>query len=352
MKILFLPKYNIDGASSRYRTYQYLSIFNNLKYGVSSFFPYGYIVKMNSIWYKFFCFIYLIIRRSVVIVFQSCKYDLIVIEKELIPYFPPILEYILHLCHKKFVFDFDDAIYINYENHKLSFIRWLFGKKIQKIVSMASGITTGSPELTSYLSHFNSKVIEIPTSIDLEKYKLSTPKYIQNYTIGWIGSRSTSKHIDTIAEVLLHFISLHKDVELRLIGYYGTVFQDKERVSIIPWNAKTELHEILQFHVGLMPLTDSPFEHGKCGFKLIQYMACAKPTISTPFSANIKIDSGKGNLFASTQKEWLVSLINVYSNRIFYENVGKRNRINVEENYSIQGNKYKYIELFKSITEI
>ena len=351
MRILFLPKYDIDGASSRYRTHQYLSVFN-IKYKVSSFFPYGYIGRMNKMKYKVAYAIYSIMRRIVIVASQSYKYDLIVIEKELIPYFPPILEYILHLCHKKFVLDFDDAIYINYVCHNFSLIRWLLGRKIPYIASWASGITTGSPELTSYLLSFNSNIIEIPTSIDLDKYKLYSPKPTNKYVIGWIGSRSTSKHLDTIAEVLLRFISYHKEAELHLIGYYGTAFRNAERVLLIPWNAKTEFHEMLQFHVGLMPLIDLPFEHGKCGFKLVQYMACAKPTISTPFPANVKIDGGNGNLFASTSEEWFISLETVCSKRFFYENVGRRNRLCVERNYSIQMNQNKYLEFFKLIVDL
>ena len=38
-----------------------------------------------------------------------------------------------------------------------------------------------------------------------------------------------------------------------------------------------------------MPLPDSPWTRGKCGYKLIQYMACAKPVVASAVGANLNI---------------------------------------------------------------
>ena len=169
--------------------------------------------------------------------------------------------------------------------------------------------------------------------------------------IGWIGSRSTSQHLDSIADVLIDFILTHSNAKLHLIGYYGKAFENFKNISIIQWDAMTELTDILEFTIGIMPLIDRPFEHGKCGFKLIQYMACEKPTISTPFIANLKIDNGNGNLFASTDKEWNECLEWGYNNRASLEEVGKKNRKTVVEKYSIQNNHSKYIDFYNSIVK-
>ena len=40
-----------------------------------------------------------------------------------------------------------------------------------------------------------------------------------------------------------------------------------------------------------MPLPDSPWERGKCGFKLIQYMAAGLPVVASPVGVNDRIVS-------------------------------------------------------------
>ena len=45
----------------------------------------------------------------------------------------------------------------------------------------------------------------------------------------------------------------------------------------------------ISFDVGIMPLPDEPWPRGKCGFKLIQYMACGLPVVALPVGANAEI---------------------------------------------------------------
>ena len=98
-----------------------------------------------------------------------------------------------------------------------------------------------------------------------------------------------------------------------------------------------------------MPLIDAPFERGKCGFKLIQYMACGIPTISTPLEANVKINRDNLNLFANTPSEWISALEQVYSNPRKYADIGVKNRKIVEKYYCTQTNTDKYLTIFGDI---
>ncbi|GHT64217.1 glycosyl transferase [Bacteroidia bacterium] len=351
MKILFLPKYNIDGASSRYRTYQYLHLFrkNNIKCIVSSFFLLGHVKNHRKCpLFNYLLFPFCALRRTIILPY--CFFvDLIIIEKEITPYFPPMFEFLLRIFKRKFLLDYDDAVYYCYKDNPNIFIKKLLSKKIDTIMSLASGVITGSPSLTMFASQFNAKVLEIPTSIDIDNYILYNSMESNIFIIGWIGSFATSQYIDTIEEALLSFLQQTENTYLHLIGYKGNLAKKNSRIKIIPWSSDTEITELQKMNVGIMPLDDTPFAHGKCGFKLIQYMASQKPTISTPFEANIKIDSGNGNLFASTQNDWLVALLECYKNYEKYKQIGIENWRKVYDFYTIQSNWKKYIDFYGNL---
>lgn len=121
--------------------------------------------------------------------------------------------------------------------------------------------------------------------------------------------------------------------------------------KVCEWSAEKEAEIIHSFDVGIMPLLDTDFNKGKCGFKLIQYMACGIPTISTPLIANVKINRNKKNLHASNADEWLASFEKIIEQKEYYrEIVGKENREIAKNFYSAEANYTKYIRLFSQLS--
>lgn len=99
-----------------------------------------------------------------------------------------------------------------------------------------------------------------------------------------------------------------------------------------------------------MPLLDNNFNKGKCGFKLIQYMASGVPTISTPFQSNIDIDNGNGNLFASSIEEWETSINEMIDNYKYFKSIGQKNIETIKNKYSIESNVFYIDSIIKSIS--
>jgi glycosyltransferase involved in cell wall biosynthesis len=351
-KIVFLPKYSAKSPSSRYRIYQYLQFYEKeFKIRIypllgDSYFDYLYGKKVN----KLFLVLYVLfsyIKRALLILFAQQNTIFYVGGGEFFPYFFSLFEKYLKFRRIPFVLDFDDAIFHNYDDNKNSIIRLLLNKKIPKAIAAASYIVTGSPYLTSYASQFNRNVIEIPTSIDINKYTVKDVSSRKKFQIGWIGSKTTSKNILGIVPALKKVMS-EIDCEIVLIGFDAGLHLDID-CKVKQWNEDWEVEDIKQFDVGIMPLDDTLFNRGKCGFKLIQYMACGLSTISTPLEANIKIDQGNGNLFASTNCEWYDKFVYIYNNKELFSEVGRLNRETVKKHYSIQSNCQKYIDLIYSL---
>ena len=350
MKITCFPKYYKNSASSRYRTYQYVDSFNE-KHDIEvyPFFDEKYSPGNGS--KKIKDLIYLFrryIKRLFVLISKHRQTDLFFVEKEFFLLFH-LKDFFTNTFRIKYILDYDDAIFHKYDNSKNKAIKFLLENKIKNLVSSARAVCTGSSYLTRYALNYNENVFEIPTSIDLENYDTSKVKSQKNkFIVGWIGSKTTSKNLFELKESINKITNIDSEIVFHFIGFdnLSKHYFEGFPIVFIDWEDKKECEQIAKFDIGIMPLEDKLFNHGKCAFKLIQYMACAKPTISTPFESNLNVDKGNGNLFASSEEDWVESILKIKSNYDFYQKIGLKNRQTVVEHYSTQANAKKYLEVF------
>ena len=343
------------GPSSRYRIYSYLSYYEKvgLKVEISPLFGDWYLKSLWNHHSKFsilFKILYVYVCRVFKILFLSSD-SLVYVGAELFPYCPFGIEKYLKLRKIPYIVEFDDAIFHNYDHNKRKILRKLLKDKTAKVIRNATAVITGCPYLTRYALQWNQNVLEIPTSIDADKYDYPLANE-DMFVVGWIGSPSSSLYLSYVIDALKCFAQ-HYQFELRLVGF-DTKYEkllDGINYKIVRWTNETEVNEMSKFSVGIMPLPDTPFARGKCAFKLVQYMALGIPTISTPLESNVHIDANCGNLFASTPKEWEKSLVDVYLHREKYRMVGDKNKKIAMERYTFQANWKKYIKLFENIDD-
>lgn len=356
--IIYFTKYTEKGPSSRYRSFQYKDILEkefDIKY--YSLFNDDYIQNLYTNRKTNYFQIFIAYFRRII---QVLKYlgtnNIVFIEYELLPYFPSILEYLLFKSKVRIILDYDDAIFHNYDLHSNSLIRYLFGNKIYKIVKYANTVITGSPYLSSHLNRFTNNIVEIPTSINYANYTsnfhLESNK--DEITIGWIGSKSTSINIINIKEVIKIIYKLNPNITFKLMGFDDNLKSQLElpNVQFYNWTTQEELIFLREIDLGIMPLEDTSFNRGKCGFKLIQYMAMGKPTLSTPLEANVKINRNNSNLFATSKEEWVQSINKFISYLSFYREVGLKNQKIVEKYYSVEANSIIYIKIFNQLFNV
>lgn len=79
-------------------------------------------------------------------------------------------------------------------------------------------------------------------------------------------------------------------------------------------------------------------------------MALEIPTIMSPVGVNTEIiQDGINGFLASSEQEWFDKLSLLIESKELREQVGKAGRKTVIENYSVEANKQKYLELFNKI---
>lgn len=352
-KILFLTKYERNGASSRYRSLQYIPYLESqgLNCIVSPLFDDTYLTRLYTSKQRSSIDLLTALTRRFKALLTLHQFNLLVIEKELIPYTPAWLEQLLNAFSIPYVVDYDDAIFHQYDQHQNSLIRRILGSKIASVMRHAQLVIAGNQYLANYAHQAGAKAVEvIPTVIDLTKYPQQKVINQDQFTIGWIGSPSTFQYVEDLIPTLAT-VCANGQAKVLLIGV-NQIPKHSDWLESRPWSEANEVAYLQECDVGIMPLPDSPWERGKCGLKLIQYMACHLPVIASPVGVNTEIvEPGKNGYLASTQEEWINALTLLRNDKQLRLQMGREGRKKVETHYCLQVTAPRLAHLFQQLIE-
>jgi len=353
MKVLLLSRYGRLGASSRVRFYQYIPYLeaHGINVTVSSFVGDDYLLRLYSGRKQPGGNLIQSYASRLAQIIRSAKFDLIWVEKELFPYLFSWGEALLHSLKIPYVVDYDDATFHVYDQHPNRIVRALLGNKIDKVMRSAALVIAGNDYLAERAKQAGAKRIEyLPSVVDLDRYFPSPNPRGDTFTVGWIGSPSTVQYLKLI-ETALAEVCRNSNTRLVLVGSGDVILKDVP-LETRPWREDTEIDDIHSFDVGIMPLVDDPWERGKCGFKLIQCMACGLPVVASPVGVNRQIiDHETTGFLASTSDDWARALIYLRDNREMCGRMGLSARDKIAAEYSLQVNAPRLFELLRSVVK-
>lgn len=335
-------------GSSRMRSYQYFPYLEKegCKITVKPFFDDAYLKDLYDGKKNRTSVVKSYIRRFFVL-FSIGQFDRIVIEKEIFPFLPAFAELILKILRVKYIVDYDDAIFHNYDQSPNKFIRKFLGNKIDKVMRYSDVVVAGNSYLAERSKKAGAKKIEIiPTVIDLNRYSVVEKQNADPFIVGWIGTKSTfEKHLAPQKEWLVEFLEKNSDSELHVMGIPENQ-NWHERVKWIPWSESSEIAFIQNLDVGIMPLQDSLWEKGKCAYKLIQYAACGIPGVTSDVGMNREVTiPNQTGFLANTVEEWIRYILEMKNNPLKKQELGANARKLVEEKYCIQVTAKKWIRV-------
>lgn len=261
--------------------------------------------------------------------------QLVWVEKELFPFLPGVLEHWLAWAGVPYAVDYDDATFHRYDTHRSALVRRLLGRRLWPLIRAARLVTAGNAYLADYARRAGAPNVSlVPTVLDVDHYALSDEPDAAELRIGWIGSPSTAAYLRLVAEPLQR-LARERPIRLVVIGAEAIPSMDVP-VEHHPWSASTESALLGGVHLGIMPLTDGPWERGKCGYKLIQYLACGKPVIASPVGVNRAIATPAVGLLANNPDQWLAALRRLGADAALRRRLGRAGRARVEARYSLQ----------------
>jgi len=356
-KILFIAAHRPERSpSQRYRFEQY---FNFLK-------DHGYELKLSfiineeddKIFYgkghilgKLFITLKSTLKRMNDIL-KCRKVDIVFVQREAFMMGTIFFEKMFSKTNAKFVYDFDDSIWLLDTSDSNKKWEWLKNPdKTKKIIKISDLIFAGNSYLGDYAKQYNDQVKIVPTTIDTHIFNRKTEyKNNESICIGWSGSHTTIKHFEEAIPILKKIKEKYKNkVYFKVMGdpLYSNLELD---IKGIPWSNATETEIIESFDIGIMPLPDDQWVKGKCGLKGLSYMALEVPTIMSNIGVNTEIIiDGINGYLASTEDEWIIKLSQLIDSYELRKQLGSNARKTVQENYSVDSQKNRYLSYFNEL---
>ena len=237
---------------------------------------------------------------------------------------------------RKLVYDLDDAVMFRdpFRGEPVSNVR---RRRFRHTVRAADAVTAGNEYLAARVREDSPDAFcrVIPTPVDTARY---TPVAVPHggFRVGWIGSRATRGYLTLVAEPLRRVLAARSDAVVAVMADAPPSQLAGVPFEFTPWSEDAEVPFLQSLDAGLMPLSDDPFSRGKCGFKLLQYLACGVPAVASPVGVNVDMCAeGEGRL-ASSAEEWTDALLAIAADPGAARAATLRARDGVAERWSVR----------------
>ena len=315
LTIGFLPLYDINGPSSRYRVFQFLQPLEQQGFQCR-FIPAPQRNLFKRLTY---------LPRLFLLALQS---DVLFIQKRTLPIW--VLNRLVHL-NPRIIYDFDDAIYLQ-PAHK---------DCLDEMLRRVKMVIAGNEYLASYARKYQSQVVVIPTVVDTDRYKpgVKAPRFgNERVILGWIGSDPNADGLELLLPVFQWLEWRYgSGLVMRIIAGKNWRANPSVPIVYVPWSLEISLNELQRFDIGLAPLRDTEWNRGKCGLKLIQYMAVGIPAVASPVGVQSQIvEHNRSGFLVSSLEDWRSALVNLIENKLLRLQMGNEARRRAEACYSVR----------------
>lgn len=264
------------------------------------------------------------------------SFDLVVVYRESAPVGPPLFERVLRMLGVRFVFDFDDAIFlgpIHPANRRWSWLR--DPSRVAETARRATAVIAGNAYLADWAREHNPNVTIITTPVDAGRHHPATESKVgRPVVLGWVGSSTTAPYLRLLDDVLTE-LERRADFVVRVVG--GQYEHPAVAVDVRPYAIETEPSELEDFDIGLLPEPDDSWTRGKGAFKALLYMATGVPVVASRVGVNPNVViEGETGFCVSGVAEWVAALEQLVTDPSLRERMGRAGRERAERLYSLE----------------
>jgi glycosyltransferase involved in cell wall biosynthesis len=266
--------------------------------------------------------------------------DVVFFQRPLIEYPTTIVER-LAARGRASLFDFDDAFFVDFGGRR----------KLRQIVSLVDQVIAGNRYLAEEAG-VPEKTTVIPTIVDTDRFRAQPPRDARGreVVVGWTGLHRNYPQLLSAAPGIGRALR-RTGARLLIISNAPPPRALKEMgAEYLPWRADSELEDLARIDIGLMPLPDTIFTRGKCAFKLIQYMALARPGVASPVGANREVvTDGVDGFLPANDAQWEEGLTRLIEDPDLRARIGGAARARIEAAYSLAAVLPRYLQVLARV---
>ena len=260
--------------------------------------------------------------------------DLVLVQRKL---FAPWEVATLRRASARLWLDVDDALWMRDSFSGRGFADRKRNNRFKSAVRNADLILCGNEFLADAARSLrgDANAVILATTVELARYRPSAGARAPEVTrLVWVGSSSTLPGLGPIHAPLQRLGATLTGLRLRVLCDRFPVLPGLI-VEQVPWSESTEADAIAECDIGISYVPDDPWSRGKCGLKILQYMAAGLPVIANPVGVHPQMVShGVSGLLASTPEEWENAVRLLSGDPELRKKMGRAARRIVEERYS------------------
>lgn len=269
-------------------------------------------------------------------------HEIVYLERELIPYVCPEPEQFVRLLNPSMIFDFDEAVYLNYPTEQ---------NPIPQLLKMSEAVIAGNEILGTWAISHTDRVWVLPTAIDTDRWAMRETEG-DGTVLVWTGTSGTLTYLESIAPALAETAKNHPAARLRVVCDRPPSKDLGIPVEFVRWSEENEVEAVRTADIGLMPLANDELCLGKCGHKLLQYMSCGLASIASPWGiVSDMLDAGRCGLPAQDMDEWTSNLGLLIREAAFRGEMGACARDHAERIYSRRVIYPRWREVLESVRD-
>lgn len=234
------------------------------------------------------------------------------------------------------VYDFDDALFIGSPAAVNRHFQWAKQETRRCIdyLSRSRLVIAGNAFLGDRARQHARRVEVVPSCVDPARQSLHVHDDTDVVVVGWIGSRTTSAYLSTVLPAMERLNRGQLRAKLVLVGADPAL--KAPWIEHRPWLLAAENGHLASFDIGIMPLPDTEWARGKCGYKVLQYFAAGVPAVASPVGVATELIGQDRGLLAASSEDWYAALEQLIADVEERRQRGVAARQFVEHHYSYQ----------------
>jgi glycosyltransferase involved in cell wall biosynthesis len=271
------------------------------------------------------------------------QYDAVILQRKLLE---PGGVRLLRSRAKKLFYDVDDAVM--YHSRPVGpFEQWRTMRRFRAVARSVDLVVAGNDYLANLFRAEGATTSILPTVVDPLHYQVKSHAPTDYPTLVWIGSNSTLRYLAQILPTLADAAKRVPGLRLVTIGDVG-LKNPPIPTEHVNWSADTESAALVRGDIGIAPTPEDQWTLGKCGFKIIQYMAAGLPSIASPVGANREIvTENQTGLLPTSEAQWIDAIATLAADPAKRQAWGVTARIRVEEHFSLERAAHFWADLLK-----